>query len=411
MIDYKKILSLDLEISSLCNAKCPVCNRRAGGGVKNKSFTETFVSLEDIKNWFPKDFIAQLYGLSMCGNYGDPMTNPELITILRYIKSINPDIRLHMNTNASGRDPQFWLDLGEIFKENGILTFSVDGLEDTNWIYRRGTNWKKIMSAMTNYVSTGAQSKWEFLVFQHNQHQIEEARQLSKEMKIDHFFSKTAMGFADRLSSENVRGSINVFGNNGEFQYEIHPPTRTKYTNKQVAEYIKENNFVKTEEDDVHAQYEKSKNSDSVYRNTIEYEKIVDLSGPLTEHEKKLGECDIDCQTISASRIFISSEGLVFPCCYTGGKYYEPDNEVSAPLKVFINSYGKENISLTHTTLKNIIDGELFTTGWLETFEDRNIRNKRLRICSEFCGKGMNHEVKETLDSVSAIHHKNGNKQ
>ena len=45
MIDYKNILSLDLEVSSLCNAKCPVCNRRGAGGVKNKLFTETFVSL------------------------------------------------------------------------------------------------------------------------------------------------------------------------------------------------------------------------------------------------------------------------------------------------------------------------------------------------------------------------------
>ena len=399
MIDYKNILSLDLEVSSLCNAKCPVCNRRGAGGVKNKLFTETFVSLEDIKNWFPVDFIARLYGISMCGNYGDPMTNPELIPILRYIKSINPDIHLHMNTNASGRDPQFWRDLGEIFKENGWLTFSVDGLEDTNWIYRRGTNWKKIMSAMTNYVSTGAKSKWEFLVFQHNQHQIEEARQLSKEMKINDFFSKTAMGFV--WGDNKVRGSINVFGNNGEFQYEIHPPTSVKYTNKQVAKYIKENNFVKTDEDDVHAQFEKSKNSESVYRNTIEYENIVNLSRPLTEHEKRLGECDIDCQAISASRIFISSEGLVFPCCYTGGKYYEPDNEVSLPLKRFIDSYGKENISLTNNTLKDIIDGELFTNGWIDTFEDRNLRNKRLRICSEFCGKGMNDEVKATLTSVA----------
>jgi hypothetical protein len=64
------------------------------------------------------------------------MTNPELIHILQYFKSINPNIKFHMNTNASGRDAQFWQDLGEIFKDNGTLVFSVDGLEDTNWIYR-----------------------------------------------------------------------------------------------------------------------------------------------------------------------------------------------------------------------------------------------------------------------------------
>ncbi len=55
---------------------------------------------------------------------------------------------------------------------------------------------------------------------------------------------------------------------------------------------------------------------------------------------------------------------------------------------------------MRHNTLKDIIDGELFTNGWIDTFKDRNIRNKRLRICSEFCGKGMNDEVKATLSSV-----------
>ena len=400
MIDYKEILSLDLETSSLCNAKCPVCNRRGSGGVKNKLFTETFVSLQNIKDWFPEDFITHLFGISMCGNYGDAMTNPELIPILQYFKSINPNIKFHMNTNASGRDAQFWQDLGEIFKDNGTLVFSVDGLEDTNWIYRRGTNWQKIMNAMTNYISTGAESRWEFLVFQHNQHQVEEAKALAKEMKITHFLTKTALGFIGNDRDIKVRESINVFGNNGEFQYHIHPPSKLNYTNKEVAEYIRENNFTKTDEDDVYTQFEKSKISKPVYRNMIEYENIIDTTRPLTEYEKKLGECDIECQVLKPKRIFVSSEGLVFPCCFTAGKYYEPDNEVSAQLKKFIDDYGKEKISLKHDTLKNIIDRELFTTGWLESFKDRNIRNKRLRICSLICGKGMNEEIKETLNSI-----------
>ena len=132
MIDYKDIRHLELEVSSLCNALCPQCGRRASGGVKNPLFTETYMTLQNIKDWFSVDFIKQIHQLGMCGNYGDAMTNPDLIPILQYFKSINPDIRMQMNSNASGRDPQFWRDLGEIFKENGTLVFSVDGLEDTN---------------------------------------------------------------------------------------------------------------------------------------------------------------------------------------------------------------------------------------------------------------------------------------
>jgi sulfatase maturation enzyme AslB (radical SAM superfamily) len=412
MIDYKEILSLDLETSSLCNAKCPVCNRRESGGKKNKSFTETYVTLQNIKDWFPIDFIKQLHNISMCGNYGDSMTNPELIPILRYFKSIKPHIQFHMNTNASGRNPQFWQDLGEIFKDCGTVVFSVDGLEDTNWIYRRGTSWEKIMSAMTNYTSTGAESRWEYLVFRHNQHQVEEAKQLANDIGITHFLTKKALGFVgnDEKGTE-VHDTINVFGNNAEFQYSISPPTEVKYTNKEVAEHRSKNAFIKTDQDDVYTQFEKSKNSDGIFKHKIEYVKAIDPTRPLTNYEKRLGECDIDCQAIPPKRIFISSEGLIFPCCYTGGKYYEPDNEDSAQLKTFINEYGKENISLKHNTLENIIDGELFTTGWLESFEDRDVRNKRLRVCSLFCGKGMNDEIMGTLDSIKVYGNVAGKKE
>jgi archaellum component FlaG (FlaF/FlaG flagellin family) len=56
------------------------------------------------------------------------------------------------------------------------------------------------------------------------------------------------------------------------------------------------------------------------------------------------------------------------------------------PLKNFINDYGKEKISLHHTSLKDIIDGDMYTNKWIESFKDRNIRNKRLKVCSMFCG-------------------------
>ena len=97
MYNSDEILHLDFESSSLCNALCPVCNRREQGGRKNPRYTETYVTLEQYKKYFNKKFLAQLYGMSLCGNYGDAMTNPELIPILRYTKEINPNIRITMN--------------------------------------------------------------------------------------------------------------------------------------------------------------------------------------------------------------------------------------------------------------------------------------------------------------------------
>jgi len=414
MIDYTDITRLDIEASSLCNATCPSCNRRASGGVKNKLFTERFITLQNAKDWFSTDLIKQLKMVTMCGNYGDAMTNPDLIPILRYIQSVNPKMKFYMNTNASGRDPEFWRELGEIFNghEESILVFSVDGLEDTNWIYRRGTYWDKIMSAMTHYNSTGAHSVWEFLVFRHNQHQVEEARALAKEMKINQFFEKTAMGFTNQDATSTAGYKMYVYGNEGQFEYYIRPPIDSSSVHRSSRMY-KRDLGTATEDgknadvthatlgylEDIQLQLKNSRKRSGGYLHNPT-PSLPDLTLPLTEHEKKLSACDISCEAIADEKVFITSEGLVFPCCYTAGIYYDSHSQMSTPLQNFINNYGKENISLTQRPLKDIIDGDLFTNRWLESFQDRDIRNKRLKACSVFCGVGTNEEITKTLDSI-----------
>ena len=59
MYFYDEILHVDLEMSSLCNAKCPICNRRQQGGPKNTSYKETYLSLDRFKTWFDDKFISQ----------------------------------------------------------------------------------------------------------------------------------------------------------------------------------------------------------------------------------------------------------------------------------------------------------------------------------------------------------------
>ena len=100
MYFYDEILHVDLEMSSLCNAKCPICNRRQQGGPKNTSYKETYLSLDRFKTWFDDKFISQLFSMQMCGNYGDAMTNPELVNVLKYIRSINPKVRFTMSSSS-----------------------------------------------------------------------------------------------------------------------------------------------------------------------------------------------------------------------------------------------------------------------------------------------------------------------
>ena len=405
MYNSDEILHLDFESSSLCNALCPVCNRREQGGRKNPRYKETYVTLEQYKKYFNKKFLAQLYGMSLCGNYGDAMTNPELIPILRYTKEINPNIRITMNSNASGRNPKFWQELGEIIGTNGHMTFSVDGLEDTNWIYRRGTHWPKIMSAMKNYIKGGGHARWEFLVFKHNQHQVEEAKQLAKDIGIHEFFSKKALGFVDSVVEGKAQPALAVFNESGLKDYEIHPPSDGN-SNKVINDYIAKSSFKKVEGDDTDnpekilqtIHFTKSKTSKESYTHKYDWDK----TRPLSKHEIKLGKTKIDCMVIKPKSIFVSSEGLVFPCCMTASKLYAFPDEETTQLREFIDSFGKDKISLEHTSLEDIIDGPMFQKHWPDNWKDTNINNKRLRTCSIFCGKETNKEFDATMKSIKS---------
>jgi sulfatase maturation enzyme AslB (radical SAM superfamily) len=365
------------------------------------------MTIKQVKEWFSEDFIENLGLITMCGNYGDSMTNPDLISILKHFRSINPNLRFHMNTNASGRNATFWRELGEIFSvNNSTVVFSVDGLEDTNWIYRKGTHWDKIVLAMETYISTGANSHWEFLVFRHNEHQVEEARQLAKDMGVTEFFAKRALGYTTSKDKDNnIIQSMKVYGRKGEYQYTIMPPAKTVYdvekqfNKKNIGIVVPQNMLSDSEKvgyiSDIKSDLEKSyiniepTEPRKLFLQSFERTNhIGKINRELTEQEVELGKCDIDCLAIKNSHIFVNSYGLVFPCCWHAALYDDEfgDIDTVAPLINFIKSFGEDTISLKHKSIKEIIDGEIYTSGYLETFKDRDIRNKRLKSCSFLCG-------------------------
>ena len=64
---------------------------------------------------------------------------------------------------------------------------------------------------------------------------------------------------------------------------------------------------------------------------------------------------------IKNSHIFVNSYGLVFPCCWHAAMYDDEfgTEDMVAPLVNFIKSFGENNISLQHKSIKQIIDGEI----------------------------------------------------
>jgi len=179
---------LHFEPTSKCNAACPMCARNTDG-------VGCIVSLSDLKL---EDFQIQvirsyktLEKIFFCGTVGDPCADVKLLDKISWIKKIRPDVIIGINTNGSIRNPPWWIDCAKLL--NGPLdyvVFSIDGLEDTNHIYRVGVQFKKIMENAKAYIHAGASAHWDMLVFDHNKHQVEECKQLAKDMGFTWFRSK-----------------------------------------------------------------------------------------------------------------------------------------------------------------------------------------------------------------------------
>lgn len=185
---------LHLEPTDACNAACPQCAREQPSLFDKSNLHH--LTLPQIKELFNDEQIQQLDKMLMCGVYGDPAAGKHTLEIYEYFRSINPTITLGMNTNGGLRQPQWWANLGKILNlQTDYVVFSIDGLSDTNHIYRRNVNWDTVIKNAQAYIKHGGNAHWDMLVFEHNQHQVDQAEKLAQELGFKWFRAKVSRRF------------------------------------------------------------------------------------------------------------------------------------------------------------------------------------------------------------------------
>lgn len=198
--DLKNVKVLHLEPTSRCNAACPQCARYCDDGVTlNPNIQIQDLALHNLIKKLDNGFVEQLEKMFMCGTYGDPAASNYALSIFDWFRNINPQITLGMNTNGSLRSPNWWSLLGNrLNRLEDYCVFSIDGLGDTNHIYRRNTIWSKIMTNTQAFIASGGRAHWDMLVFKHNEHQVDECKQLAKDMGFVAFRAKVSKRFVNK---------------------------------------------------------------------------------------------------------------------------------------------------------------------------------------------------------------------
>lgn len=233
MYNILDIKEIHLEVTSNCQAKCPMCARRINGGLLNPFISINEITIDVFKNWFSKDFISQLDRVFMCGNLGDPVVAKDTLEIFQYLRSVNPNINLTMHTNGSARDLEWWKELA---KTNVRVIFGIDGLADTHSLYRISTDWKKIIENAIQFIGHGGYAEWHMLAFSHNEHQIDQCEKLSNELGFKKFQVKHTSRFA--------KDKFNVLDDTGKTIHFIQPTERSKNLTSRVRKSFDESSVI-----------------------------------------------------------------------------------------------------------------------------------------------------------------------
>lgn len=327
MYKLEQVKSIHFEVTSKCQAKCPMCPRRVNGGILNPLITLNEVSLEQFKSWFSPDFIEQLHYLNMCGNLGDPIIAQDTLEIYEYLRSNNSTMTLAMDTNGSARNIQWWKDLAKLKVK---VTFGIDGLTDTHKLYRVNTDWDTIIKNATAFIQAGGEAKWHMLAFKHNQHQLDECRDLATTLGFNNFKIKHTSRFQ--------AGKFNVLDDAGRTTHILYPTERSQNMIPIMKESIKEINP------------------------------------------------RIECKSKRDLQFYVSSNGDVSPCCWLDFSWVLPKQETRID---YMDTIG-ELPNLNKKTLKGIFESGYFDR-IEDTWEDKPLMECS-RQCGKFDKLGAQFE-------------------
>jgi len=394
---YNNARFIHIELSSLCNAACPNCPRYMyNTEIVNPDLDLTSISIEQFKKWFPIDFVKNSKRWLICGTVGDPMMAKDVYEILEYI-CLNSNAGIQLNTNGGTRSIEFWKKVGDLFNlpasNRRYIIFSVDGLEDTNHIYRRNVSWDKVYNNMKAYASTGAYSQWDYLIFKHNEHQIEEAKLLAKEIGITDFALKRALGFEG--SSPDTYKNMPARDKQGKFQYFIEPPSIEWRNNAQAT----------TEQQIPSSDMNINKTKKTVIeiKNELDYDISKSLSSwkfP-EEHKGKTIVCKscVKETKIPSTEIYVDASGNVMPCCYIGtwfSSYYKLAAAIQ--IKKAVKDWGPEKINLNNYSLKDILDSGFLNQMFADKWENAADGDK-MEHCFSMCGK-VDNKGENSVDKI-----------
>jgi MoaA/NifB/PqqE/SkfB family radical SAM enzyme len=354
MFDYSNVSEYQIEITSYCNAACPQCPRNNLGTGINPYMPLTHLPRVTIDQAFDAELCQRLRQVFFCGSYGDPIMHPDFLEILRDFRSKSPRLWLYIHTNGGVHEPEYWAEIARIMNGYGQIDFGIDGLEDTLHLYRKNVKYNNVIANAQAFIQAGGRAQWNFIVFQHNEHQVKQVEQLGRDMGFHNVLIRRTGRFLNHATMTEI-DSWPVAG----ADYVLAPPDDEQYRNHsmQLLPGLKQQ-----------------------YHNIKEY----------------FDTTPIQCDALMGRKVAVNAEGVVLPCNFFNHNLYDarfrdgsmpganPLSTVDGKNQVreFLERYGLDNLNIHRQSLQEIFANQF----WHDLVASFNNSN-RLFECAMTCGK------------------------
>ena len=180
-IEYQLKQLPNTDLTNKCLLQCVYCQRQSLHNGEPRGRDKVKLSQDMPFGDFMK-VCKSFRGINFCGQLSDPIYHPNFIKYLQYAS--DHDKSIHVHTNGSGKKLSFWK---QAFSIPRIIewTFGIDGLDQkTCNLHRIGQNFHQSFKAMLLGSQSHHKIVWQFIPFQHNEHQIPKAMSIARKHNI-----------------------------------------------------------------------------------------------------------------------------------------------------------------------------------------------------------------------------------
>jgi MoaA/NifB/PqqE/SkfB family radical SAM enzyme len=342
MYSLDTIRKCHVELTTRCNAACPQCPRNYPDGSQNENLPDAELDLQYFKDRVPARLFKNVNTWQFCGNYGDPAVARDASEIFKYIRSKNGNTSLVVHTNGAPRSPAWWWGIAQCGVE---CVFGIDGLEDTNRLYRRRTEWRKVMGNASSFISAGGRATWQFIVFEHNQHQVDSCVELARALGFHRFVIRKTNRFLSPKGGLVQKLEIPA-SDIGQNTYALRPPTDKRYVNSGLP------------------------------KNSV-----------AEGYNARLRGASVTCKAQRDSELYIAATAHVFPCCYLGHMHLKGQAVDAHELVRMLSDRGFsiDNINSRMRSIAEILSSAIFQDIIPDSWKT-DAPERVLTTCRRVCG-------------------------